>query len=106
MAGRHKISLLIHLSGLEDPRPRENTILNFSDILFMVVCAVITGCESWVEIEDYARTKKAWFSAILCFRGKTPSHDTFRRVFCMIDFKEFQQVFANWTTEVKKTLGI
>ena len=106
MEDHNKISLLIHLSGLEDPRPGENTVHNFLDILFMAVCAVISGCESWIEIEDYALTKKSWFSDLLSFNGKTPSHDTFRRVFCMIDFKEFQRVFSDWTAEVKKTLGI
>jgi len=39
-------------------------------------------------------------------RSGISSHDTLRRLFCILDFESFQRVFIDWTQEVKKSLGI
>jgi predicted transposase YbfD/YdcC len=98
--------LMFHLSTLEDPRAGDNCKHSFIEVVFIGVCAVISGCEHWTEIEDYAEAKREWLKSILSLRGGIPSHDTFRRVFCILDFKKFQTVFVNWTEEVRKSLKI
>ena len=57
---KFKNPLLVHLSVLEDPRSGENFRHEFLEIVFITVCAVISGCENWSEIEDYAEAKKEW----------------------------------------------
>jgi len=42
----------------------------------------------------------------LTLKNGPPSHDTFRRVFALLNFEEFQQAFTTWTQEVKKNLKI
>ena len=99
-------SLLIHLSSLEDPRSGENSQHNFTEVLFITVCAVLAGCESWYQIEDFAEAKRTWLSSFLTLKNGPPSHDTFRRVFSLLNFEKFQEIFVAWTAEVRKTLGI
>lgn len=101
-----KTRLMIHLSNLEDPRTGQNTKHNFMEIIFIAICAVISGCEHWTEIEDYAEAKEEWLASFLTLKGGIPSHDTFRRVFCILDFGVFQKIFIQWTQEIKKLLGI
>jgi predicted transposase YbfD/YdcC len=98
--------LLVHLSNLEDPRSGENSRHSFIEVIFIAVCAVISGCECWTEIEDYGHAKKKWLGSFLKLKGGIPSHDTFRRIFCILDFESFQKIFINWAQEVKKSLGI
>jgi predicted transposase YbfD/YdcC len=98
--------LLIHLSIIEDPRTGENSRHDFLEILFMTVCAVVSGCENWSEIEDYAESKKDWFLQFLELKNGIPSHDTFRRIFCILKFEEFQVFFINWTNQIREKLNI
>ena len=106
MKGVAKTTLMVHLSRLEDPRTGQNTRHKFIEVLFIAVCAVISGCECWTEIEDYGQAKEQWLRGFLDLEGGIPSHDTFRRLFCILDFESFQRVFIDWTQEVKESLGI
>lgn len=106
MAKSKKYELIHHLSQLEDPRSGENSKYKFIEILFISVCAIICGCESWTEIEDYGQSKREWFSTFLELKNGIPSHDTFRRVFCIMDFLKFQKIFISWMSELKKKLNI
>jgi predicted transposase YbfD/YdcC len=101
-----KTRLMIHLSQLEDPRTGDNGRHSFIEVIFIAICAVISGCDHWTEIEDYGHAKKEWLEGFLELKGGIPSHDTFRRIFCILDFKSFQKIFIAWTQEVKKSLGI
>lgn len=103
---KFKNPLLRHLSIIEDPRSGENSRHDFLEILFITVCAVICGCENWSEIEDYAVAKEEWLREFLELKNGIPSHDTFRRVFCILDFNEFQKFFIKWTSEIRKKLNI
>ena len=103
---KFKNPLLVHLSAIEDPRSGENFRHEFLEILFITVCAVICGCENWSEIEDYAEAKKEWFLEFLELKNGIPSHDTFRRIFCILDFDELQKFFIKWTSEIRKKLNI
>ena len=106
MTDTSKTRLMIHLNHLEDPRTGKNIKHKFIEIIFIAICAVISGCECWTEIEDYARAKKKWLKTILGLKGGIPSHDTFRRVFCILDFESFQKIFMAWTQEIKTSLGV
>jgi predicted transposase YbfD/YdcC len=98
--------LLIQLSELKDPRSGQNNRHLFIEVIFIAICAIISGCECWTEIEDYGHAKREWLSTFLKLKGGIPSHDTFRRIFCILDFKNFQIVFINWAEEMRKDLKV
>lgn len=83
-----------------DPRVNRTKKHNLIDIIVIAVCGVISGCETWVEIEQYADMKQDWFKTFLELPGGIPSHDTFGRVFSILDPVEFQKAFYEWTKAV------
>ncbi len=82
--------------GLEDPRETSRCDHQLLDILVIAVCAVIACAESWEDIELYGRSKQAWLETFLALPNGIPSHDTFRRVFMLIDPEAFEICFSRW----------
>lgn len=83
-------------SELDDPRCDYKVEHSLLDILVITICAVIACAESWEDIELYARSKEAWLRGFLSLKNGIPSHDTFRRVFTLINPKQFERCFRTW----------
>lgn len=97
-------SLVGFLSVIPDPRIERTRRHNFIDILIVAVCAVICGAESWTDIEDYGHSKEEWLRQFLELPNGVPSHDTFRRVFMLMDPQLFQFCFMEWIKSVNNEL--
>ena len=67
--------------SVTDPRVARTRRHNLLDILFIALCAMISGAEDYVAIAEYGRIKRVWFKDLLELPNGIPSHDTFRRVF-------------------------
>ncbi len=89
-------SILEHFSTLPDPRILLKTRHRLVDIVTMALCAVIAGADDWVEIAAYAKAKEVWFKGFLKFEGPTPSHDTFGRVFALLNPDAFAKCYIDW----------
>ena len=72
------------------------------DILFIAVCAVICGATSFVDMSDFGRAKIDWLKKRLDLVNGIPSHDTFGRVFSLIDSEEFGKCFVDWTQAISE----
>src|SRR4051795_3139232 len=83
-------------AGLADPRETRRCDHRLIDILVIAVCAVIACAESWEDIELYGRSKLAWLKTFLALPNGIPSHDTFRRVFMLLNADAFEACFARW----------
>src|ERR671920_1157546 len=83
-------------TGLEDPRETSRCDHQLTDILVITVCAVIACAESWEDIALYGRNKVGWLRSFLRLANGIPSHDTFRRVFMLIDPDAFEACFSAW----------
>jgi predicted transposase YbfD/YdcC len=82
--------------GLVDPRATRRCDHQLIDILVIAAIAVIACAESWEDIELYGRSKQAWLKTFLALPNGIPSHDTFRRVFMLIDPDVFEGCFVRW----------
>ena len=82
-------------SDLSDPRGT-NSRHSLSSVLFIALCAVISGAESWDDIELYAQSKHDWLQALLPLPHGLPSDDTYRRVFSALSPTTFEAVFRRW----------
>jgi predicted transposase YbfD/YdcC len=100
-------SFMIHFSKLEDPRiANHNSRHKFFDIIVMAFIAVLCGCDDWVEVARFCKVKIKLFKELLELPNGIPSHDTFGRVFSIIDAWHFEEVFAEWMHEIfHKTRG-
>jgi predicted transposase YbfD/YdcC len=89
-------SLKHHFAGLIDPRGERSRLHELLDVVGIALCAVIAGAESWPAIEAYGHAKRDWLAHHFRLTNGIPSHDTFRRVFCLLDPEAFQRSFADW----------
>ena len=96
------ISIIDHFADVEDPRVERAKKHKLGDVIAVAVCAVICGADNWVDIETFGNAKIDWFKGFLELPNGIPSHDTFGRVFAMLDPKRFQDLFVSWTKEVRR----
>lgn len=89
-----------HFSKVTDPRKDRTKDHKLIDIISIAICAVICGAEGWVDIELYGNSKLHWLSTFLELPNGIPSHDTFGRVFSLIDAQQFQLAFYEWVLTV------
>jgi predicted transposase YbfD/YdcC len=66
---------------------------------------VICGAEGWTDIENFGNSKLPWLKSFLELPNGIPSHDTFGRVFSLIDAEEFQRAFFEWVWAVNEIIG-
>ena len=88
--------LVEEFSILEDPRCHGKVQHRLIDILVIAVCAVIAGAESWEDIALYGRSKVEWLGTFLMLPSGIPAHDTFRRMFMLLDSDRFEACFEVW----------
>jgi len=88
---------LNHFSKLEGPPvTNHNTRHKFIDILVLAFVANLCGCDDWEEVAAFCKIKIALFKPFLELPHGVPSHDTFSRVFSMIDTYHFEEIFVEW----------
>lgn len=88
-------------SDLPDPRG-VNKIHKLCDMIMM---AVICGADGWEQVAFFGRTKHKWLSSFMQLPGGIPSHDTFGRVFGLLDPEAFERCFVAWMPALAQCRG-
>ena len=83
-------------SGVVDPRTGPARRHDLTEIILMALCAVLCGADTWVDVAEWAEDNEAWLKRYLVLEHGTPSHDTFGRVFRLLDAKVFEACFRDW----------
>ena len=92
-----------HFTNVSDPRvDRTKDHLLIDIISSIAICAIISGAEGWVDIENYGKNKIEWLKTFLELPKGIPSHDTFGRVFSLLDPNEFQEGFRSWIASIQE----
>ena len=90
-------TFLKHFESLVDPRiDNHNKRHNLHDILVITILATICGADNWVDINEFGKAKYDWLSTFLELPNGIPSHDTFGRVFSILDPDQFEACFCDW----------
>lgn len=100
-----KISLAAYFGDMPDPRVTGRCDHKLIDIIIVAICAVLSGAETWDEVELFGEEREEWLKQFLELPNGIPSHDTFRRVFSLLDARLFQERFIGWveqTFQVKR----
>ena len=98
-------------SGVPDPRAA-NSLHDLVEILFIGLAAVLCGAEGCTDMADFGRAKAGFLRTVLRLEHGIPSHDTFSRVFRMLDptgfeaaFRQFMAAFGR-AVEIKGVVAI
>jgi predicted transposase YbfD/YdcC len=85
---------------LPDPRA-SNALHDLTEILFIALMATLCGATNCVDMALFARMKAYLWQDVLVLKHGLPSHDTFSRIFRMLDpaafevaFRRFMKAFA------------
>jgi predicted transposase YbfD/YdcC len=99
-------SFLEHFATLNDPRIERSKQHLLKDIRSIAILAIISGADGWVAIEAYGNAKYEWLKSFLELPNGIPSHDTFSRVFALIEPQQFQEGFLSWVNSIVKELKL
>lgn len=95
------VHLYERTSKLPDPRQSAKCTHILGEVVFMTIVGQLCGADDWNGIATCARLKEDWLRLHLKLPGGIPSHDTFNRIYQLIDPAAFRELFTNW---VKDTL--
>jgi predicted transposase YbfD/YdcC len=87
-----------HFAALPDPRIWREVSHPLGSVLFIALCAVICGAESFTDMESYGKAREEWLRTLIPLaRRGTPSHDTFNRVLSALHWHDFEGAVREWT---------
>lgn len=95
--------ILRFFRGINDPRAA-NARHVLSDILSIAILAVLCGSEGWAAVETWAHGNLPWLRTFLVLPHGIPSHDTFDRVFGLLDPLAFEKAFQVFTERLVKNV--
>lgn len=96
MVQTNPAAIFQHFASLKDPRIDRTKRHDLLEIIVIALCAIICGADSWVEVEEFGKAKEVWLRQLLKLPNGIPSHDTFGRVFALLDPTAFHQCFLSW----------
>lgn len=89
--------------GVPDPRAA-NVRHDLLAVMFIALAALLCGAETCADMADFGRSKRTFLKTVLSLPHGTPSHDTFSRVFRLLDPEAFESAFAKFMAAFSKSL--
>jgi predicted transposase YbfD/YdcC len=90
--------------GLEDPRTGNAALHDFHELLVIALCTVLCGGQGAVDMALFARAKEPFLRRFLKLEHGLPSHDTFSRLFRLLDPDQFRAAFQRFMSRFSQTL--
>ncbi len=90
---------------VRDPRDF-NAQHDLAAMLFVALAATLCGAKSCVDIADFASAHESELAEIVDLRHGPPSHDSFSRVFRLLDPEEVAKAFARFVQALREGLGL
>ena len=91
--------------GLADPRTGNAGRHDLLELLLIALCTVLCGGENAVDMAEFARAKEEFLRGFLKLKNGLPSHDTFSRVFRLLDPEQFRACFQRFMARFGETCG-
>lgn len=89
--------------AMEDPRAA-NARHDLVEVLFIAVAACVCGAESCVDMAEFGLAKEGLFRQVLRLEHGIPSHDTFSRLFRLLDPARFHAAFQRFMAEFARAV--
>lgn len=83
-------------ADLEDPRTGNAGQHDLVEIMVIALCTVLCGGQYASDMELFAKEKESFLRQFLKLENGVPSHDTFSRVFRLLDPEQFRACFQKF----------
>lgn len=103
VAGKH-LSLVEAFGCIPDPRVAGRSKHNLVEMLVVTVCALVCGIDEFTGVEAWANERIDWLRKFLKLEHEIPSHDTFCRLFGLLDKHEVEKSFRLWVSHLLPAL--
>jgi len=98
--------LMRYLDEITDPRRTGYAHRhNLQEMLVIAICATLSDVDTFEDVAFWATQKEAWLKRFLTLANGIPSHDTFNRVFRILDPKTFEDAFRRWVSGLVTAVG-
>lgn len=99
-------NFLSHFSCIIDPRKKTHNLRHeLSDILVLTILGVLCGAETWIDIEEFGKSKERWLKTFLKLPHGIPSHDTIGDLYVRLSPSQLQQGFLSWIQSLVEVSG-
>jgi predicted transposase YbfD/YdcC len=102
------VRLGLFFAAVPDPRAG-NARHDLSDLLFIAFAAVLCGAETCVDMAEFGADKAELLGSIVALDHGVPSHDTFSRLFRLLNPEKFEAAFrafmANFAAALSGQVG-
>ena len=96
-------SLLEQFSALENPRESWRVVYPLPEILLLVLCAMPSGKEDFVEIKLWDEQRIDFLRRFLAYERGQPSHDTLNDAMNALDPALFKACFTSWVEGLRES---
>lgn len=100
-----RLALVEAFADLVDPRVAGRSRHNLVEMLVVTVCALMCGVDDFVGVEAWANERIEWLRRFLKLENAIPSHDTFGRLFGLLDRRAVENGFRRWVGSVLPALA-
>ena len=90
------MELLERIEFIEDSRQQAKVRHRMRDIIIIVLLAVLSGADDWVEIGIFAKSHEKYLRQYVKLESGVPSHDTIQRVMALVSPEHMQELMTAW----------
>lgn len=99
-------TLFNHFEVLEDPRDIRGKKHELINILILTIYGTLCGYTDFVNMVDFLSLHENYFTNLLSLDNGIPSHDTFSRIFSLINPNKFMNIFIEWIKDIVGQNGL
>ncbi len=99
------VAVFTPFENLTDPRVERTRDHELFDLVIVALLGTIAGADSWADIERFGKGRLTWLRTFLPLVNGIPSHDTFGRVFALLDPAQLSACIRQWLDQVGIELG-
>jgi len=98
-------TIIDFFQAVPDPRIDRQKKHPLLSILVCAFCAVIADCDTWTDVELFCKEREDWFKDYIDLPNGIPSHDTFGRVFSILNPEEMEKCLIDWGRMIRSKLS-
>lgn len=91
-------------SNIEDPRQDWKVKHKLSEILFIALCTLLSNGVDFEDMVSFTKERYEWLKKFIDLRNGIPSHDTFNRVFQLIEPTQLMKILQEDGSGIIKDL--